>query len=144
MKKSEIKNVIKDIKKSVQDFKNNYKELLKQPLEYIDKMINIEFDNNMDLQVKWDDMKEKAIKGIILNSGYIFSIDEDFDYLKDELKNSILEATKEKSGQIQEQYYDPLEEMTKYFKIEGMDSVEDIEDMIGNLEYALDEYFIKY
>jgi chromosome segregation ATPase len=146
MNKKDVRDGIKDIQASLKDFKENYEEELK-PLQEIRTLIEgikaIEEEHCIELEIDWEEVDEEAVRDIISGSSWYTNIEEQIDQLLDNLGEWVSEANENKANQIEEEYIDPLTDIKNTLSIDNNNicCVDDIDNMIADLETALDDFF---
>lgn len=143
MNKKEIKDGVKYIQTAIKEFKENYPTQLKPVKdikEHIEKIMSIEENTSIDLEICWENLEAKAIRDIISDSEYYTNIEEQMDCLISDLEDWSSDVSETKVEHIQEQYIEPLEELKDLCPVDEIECIEDIENMISDLENGLNEY----
>ena len=142
MKKSEIKSQIKNIKKIIQDARNNEEKILKpwnDIVELLNKIETIEEENMIDTNIYFDTVKDDTIQSCIENSYEIEQIFDSFETLISDLECWQEEVSESKSEEIQENYIDILNEIKENFELESIQDEEDFDNYLFDMLNQLKE-----
>lgn len=142
MKKSEIKEGIKNIINSVKVVIENIEEIIepyKNIKENLEEIQSIEEDNEIETCIDYDMVNSDTLRSCINNSGDIGFMQEQFDMLLADLENWQSEASESKSETIQEQYIDTIVEVRETLDVDSIESEEDLDNQLHDIISGLEE-----
>lgn len=143
MKKSEIKNGVKNIINAIKNFREQLDDLYK-PIEEIKKHLEdiqqIQEDNGLNCEIDFEDVERDLVISLIENNDDYQEIDSAFDGIISDLECWLDDGVSEKKQElIQEDYITPLEDVRNNIDLSEVLDKDSLDDMLIGILNDIEE-----
>lgn len=142
MKKSEIKDGVKNIVSAINNFRDQLDDLyapIDEIKEHFEAINQIQEDNGLDCGVEIEDIERNLITNLLDDNEDYQEIDNAFDNIICDLEGWSDDVSDNKREQIQDDYIQPLEDIRNNIDLSEVFDKDTLDDMLIGILNEIDE-----